>query len=293
MYIKLQYSAIYVTVVYNRKDIDIYTVIMYNHDNTLIQEKIMTGIYFSGTGNSEYAARMFTKEFSDDPAVFSIEDRDAAEKLKEADEIVLSYPVQYSSIPKILYDFIAGNADIWQGKRVFIIATMAMFSGDGAGVAARLLSTYGAEITGGLHLVMPDSIADEKVLKRPFEKNRQLVRDAAEKIKKAAEDIKQGRYPKEGLNAFSRFAGFVTQRAWFGYKTRSYTDKLKTDNDKCVGCAKCVKLCPTGNIFMEDRKARGKDRCTLCYRCVNSCPKQALTILGKSVIGQTSIEKYI
>ena len=52
-----------------------------------------------------------------------------------------------------------------------MIATMGLFSGDGAGVLARLLKKYGAKITGGLHLKMPDSIADEKVLKRPLEKN--------------------------------------------------------------------------------------------------------------------------
>jgi len=30
-------------------------------------------------------------------------------------------------------------------------------------------------ITGGLHLKMPDSIADEKALKRPIEKNERVV----------------------------------------------------------------------------------------------------------------------
>ena len=42
----------------------------------------------------------------------------------------------------------------------FIIATMGLFSGDGAGMLARLLKNYGAIIVGGLHLKMPDSICD-------------------------------------------------------------------------------------------------------------------------------------
>ena len=29
------------------------------------------------------------------------------------------------------------NPDIWKGKKVFIIATMGLFSGDGAGILAR------------------------------------------------------------------------------------------------------------------------------------------------------------
>lgn len=39
---------------------------------------------------------------------------------------------------------------------------MGLFSGDGAGILGRLLQQYGAEIIGGLHLRMPDSIGDEK-----------------------------------------------------------------------------------------------------------------------------------
>ena len=115
------------------------------------------------------------------------------------DEIVFSYPVQYSAVPKILSDFIHNNSSVWQGKRVFIIATMALFSGDGAGVLGRLLKQYGAKITGGLHLQMPDSIADEKVLKRSREKNTQFVEKANQKVVKAVADIKNGKYPKEGL----------------------------------------------------------------------------------------------
>ena len=68
-------------------------------------------------------------------------------------------------------DFIHNNSSVWKEKRVFIIATMALFSGDGTGVLGRLLKQYGAKTTGGLHLQMPDSIADEKVLKRSLRKN--------------------------------------------------------------------------------------------------------------------------
>lgn len=59
---------------------------------------------------------------------------------------------------------------------------MALFIGDGAGVLGCLLKQYGAKITGGLHLQMPDSIADEKVLKRSLEMNTQLVEKANRKV---------------------------------------------------------------------------------------------------------------
>lgn len=253
----------------------------------------MLGIYFSGTGNSRYALEVFLKEYDNDSVMFAIEDKNLFEHINNHDEIVFSYPVQYSAVPKFLSDFIHNHSELWNGKKVFIIATMALFSGDGAGVLGRLLKRYGAIVTGGLHLQMPDSIADEKVLKRSLEKNTQLVKKATSKIEKAVINIKNGEYPQEGLGIFSRLAGFWSQRLWFGYRTRRYSDKLKVDADKCIGCAKCAKLCPTENIVMKDNKAMGKNKCTACYRCVNTCPKQAITLLGKEVVEQTCIEKYL
>ena len=50
---------------------------------------------------------------------------------------------------------------LWSNKKIFVICTMSLFSGDGSGVLARLLQKYGAEIVCGVHLKMPDSIGDE------------------------------------------------------------------------------------------------------------------------------------
>lgn len=53
-------------------------------------------------------------------------------------DIVFAYPIYYSNLPKIVRDFINDNHTIWEKKNIFIIATMGLFSGDGAGLSARL-----------------------------------------------------------------------------------------------------------------------------------------------------------
>ena len=135
----------------------------------------MIGIYFSGTGNSKFCLEYFLQQYDKEAKVFSIEEENVIGKIKQQEEIIFSYPVQYSNIPKILKDFINQNQEVWKGKKVFVIATMGLFSGDGAGILARLLQKYGAEIIGGLHLRMPDSISDEKVLKRSLEENKKQI----------------------------------------------------------------------------------------------------------------------
>lgn len=253
----------------------------------------MIGIYFSGTGNTKFCIDKFMEEYDHSKNAFPIEAKETLSQIANSREIVIGYPVQYSNIPRILQDYIVRNRQLWNGKKVFIIATMGLFSGDGAGILARLLKRYGAAITGGLHLKMPDSISDEKALKRSLEKNKELVQKAAEKIQRAVRDIKSGTPPQEGLSPLCHLAGLFGQRLYFYRKTEHYTDRIKIDHAKCIGCGLCEKLCPMGNLSLENGIAAASSQCTMCYRCISKCPQQAITLLGKKVIEQNDITKYI
>ena len=252
----------------------------------------MIGIYFSGTGNTKFCVEHLINGLDKNGTIYSIEDDCAAKAITETDEIVFGYPVYYSDIPKIVRDFIVDNAELWQGKKMFIIATMGLFSGDGAGCSARLFKRYGAKVLGGLHLKMPDCIGDVKILKKSLDDNRKLVSNAASKIDKAVNNIKSGKYPKHGLNFAYRMAGLFGQRLYFRKKTKNYYKKIKVNNDLCVACGMCVSLCPMKNIEKQNDKIEFKDKCTMCYRCFANCPKKAITIVGKKVYEQCKIDKY-
>lgn len=253
----------------------------------------MLGIYFSGTGNSRYALEYFLKQFDESAEAVSIEDEDAARKIRCHTEIIFSYPVQYSNIPKMVKDFVYLNAYLWDGKKVFIIATMGMFSGDGAGLLGRRLCRYGAQISGGLHLKMPDSIADVWALKRPLEKNKELVCKAERKIAQAALRMKNGDVPQDGMGFLKQMVGLFGQRLYFSSKTAQYTERIKVDTIACNGCGKCAELCPMESIQVRHKVARAGNRCTMCYRCINNCPQQAITLIGRRVHEQGTIEKYL
>ncbi len=253
----------------------------------------MVGIYFSGTGNTKYCVETFLKEYDSTALAFSIEEENVVQKINEQQNIVFGYPVQFSNIPKIVKDFIVSNSDIWKDKKVFVIATMGLFSGDGSGMLARLLSKHGAIVVGGLHLKMPDCIGDEKALKRSLQENQDLVKKAVLKIKSAVCDLRNDNPQQEGIGLIYHLAGLFGQRLYFYNKTGSYSDKLKIDDNKCIGCGKCVKLCPMNNIHIDKQKAVPGNMCTMCYRCISKCPTQAITLLGKRIFEQCYIEKYL
>lgn len=253
----------------------------------------MIGIYFSGTGNTKYCVETFVTKYDREASSYSIEDRQIENYIQGSDVIVFGYPVQYSNVPKFVKDFINNHSSIWKNKRIFVIATMGLFSGDGAGILARLLKKHEATIIGGLHVVMPDSICDEKVLKRTFEKNKALVYKAKHKISYAVEKLEKGSPTKQGIHLYSRIFGFFGQRLYFINKTKHYVNSLNIDASKCIGCSKCVKLCPTKNLLLKEKNIVSTNTCTLCYRCANNCPQCAITLLGNKVRQQTTIEKYL
>ena len=74
-------------------------------------------------------------------------------------------------------------------------------------------------------------------------------------------------------------------------KTKGYSNKLKINNN-CIGCGKCVSICPMKNLILRNKKVVSNDRCTMCYRCISLCPQKAITLLGNEVVEQYRIEDY-
>ena len=250
----------------------------------------MNAIYLSGSGNTKHIVTLLLNELGNAGICAPIESDDVKKAL-EGDEIIIAYPTMFSNIPYLVRDFINSNEAVWKGKKIFLITTMGLFAGDGTGCAARLLKKYGAEITGGLQIVMPDSIGDCKALKKSKEQNKAVIVKADQRIIEAARKMREGNYPKEGLSFAAHLAGLFGQRLWFYNKTTGYTDKVKIDPAKCIGCGICAKNCPTQNIKIEDGKAVASSKCTMCYRCINHCPKQAMTLLGKTLYEQPTYDK--
>lgn len=253
----------------------------------------MTGIYFSGTGNSKYCIEYFLSKYSKNQYnIFSIEEINNKNIINNIndDYIIIAYPIYYSNMPRILIEFINNNKIFFNNKKIFIIVTMSMFSGDGAGILARILKKYNADIIGSLHLKMPDNISDIKYLCSKTEKNINIINKTKIKIDKAVELLNLGKAPKDGLTFISFLLGLLLQRLFLGNRIYKYKDKLKINETLCIGCKKCINICPMHNIYINhNNKAKNKNNCTLCYRCINECTSKAITMLGKSVFKQYKI----
>lgn len=55
---------------------------------------------------------------------------------------------------------------------------------------------------------------------------------------------------------------------------------LKLDQSKCVGCGRCIEVCPHSVFRMEGRKAaiEDLDSCMECGACDRNCPVKAVEV---------------
>jgi len=63
----------------------------------------------------------------------------------------------------------------------------------------------------------------------------------------------------------------------------------------CIGCRKCVSVCPTGAVAVSEKEITwNKEQCDECFKCVEMCPGKARQVCGKSYTVEqllTDVEK--
>jgi ferredoxin len=246
--------------------------------------KKLAAIYFSGTGNTEYAVRKICDEFSAagvECAIGSIEEKEGiADFIEAADTVLIGYPIYGSDMPIIMKEFLNGYQSSFNSKKIITLATQVLFSGDGAALAARVLRNRGIEHIAGIHLFMPNNVSDVFKMKNG-EENRKILDNADRKIKKCADKILNGKRVKNGGGACSWALGFFVQR--WGYRLtleKKIQKALKIDIALCVKCGECEAVCPMKNITVSEEITTNAN-CTGCYRCINLCPEKAISLMSK------------
>lgn len=60
------------------------------------------------------------------------------------------------------------------------------------------------------------------------------------------------------------------------------TLKAVVDQDLCIGCKICEKVCPVYAISVTDRKAHSDtDKCMACANCADRCPRYAIKMVER------------
>lgn len=67
-----------------------------------------------------------------------------------------------------------------------------------------------------------------------------------------------------------------------GVKVEPLSKDIKVNWDECTQCGACVSICPTGALYIKDRKtmevAFDPEKCIACELCIRPCPPRAIEV---------------
>ncbi|GAB4309309.1 MAG: EFR1 family ferrodoxin [Promethearchaeota archaeon] len=263
--------------------------------------------YFSGTGNTEYAARYLVGRVlstaGERGVGLEVERRPVEtldpHELARADLPVVGFPVFELRAPLVVREFLEAAPAAPSGAAgAFLFCTKGFAAGNALRRTFKPLKERGYSYLGGASVKMPGS--DGLALSKPGSRfvKRALERDydeipeldsLAEEVVDAAGALAAG----AGLDELAKRPPFSVLDLLFGwtfhllYKVleRSLRGKFHAEEDACTRCRTCERVCPVGAVSVDEDGVHFGQSCVLCLRCLHQCPAEAVQV-GKWTKGK-------
>ena len=239
-------------------------------------------VYFSGTGNSRWCAKVLAEQLGDelrDSAGF-IRHGIAAEFLTGRPWVFVC-PTYAWRIPRVFEQFI--RSGYFQGSReAYFLMTCGSDIGGAEEHLRSLCREVGLEFRGVLPVVMPENYIAMFDTPDAGESER-LICGAEKTLAEAVRLIRAGEtFPAVKAGMKDRRKSGVVNDGFYRLYVKAAPFRV---TDACVGCGKCEELCPLGNIRLEDGRPVWGEHCTHCMACISYCPAEAIEY-GKRSVGK-------
>lgn len=239
---------------------------------------IMMILYFTGTGNSRYAAEKIADKTKGQQQNLNALIKKNETVAVQAENLVVVTPTYAWRIPRIVREWIR-KADFSAVKKVWFVMTCGSEIGNASAYNQKLCSEKGCEYMGTAQIIMPENyIAMFNVPEK--DEAREIIEKANPVIEMAAQTISAGeKLPAEKDILFYRILSGVVNPVFYPFCVKS--NKFKAD-DRCIECGNCAEKCPLNNIHIVDGKPVWGKNCTHCMACICYCPAEAIEYGKKS-----------
>ena len=237
--------------------------------------------YFSGTGNTRWVAQQTASAIGEE--LLSIPELIREERyhftLSDGERIGFCFPTHGWQPPRIVRDFIAKMTIDHRIEDTFCWALTTC--GDNMGEAMTILNkdlaAKGLRAETLISVIMPESYVCLPFMKTDTkEKEAMKIETARRQLPHIIQVI------TERLRGIEELEKGATPRLYSyvigGYfNKRMITDrKFTVDEDVCIQCGKCAKVCPVDNIKGTPPAWIHNGRCTCCLACYHHCPVHAI-----------------
>ena len=236
-------------------------------------------LYFTGTGNSRHIAERIAHALND--TLISLNDR-----IKSGDitplavngRLVLVMPTYAWRIPRIVRDHLL-RTELRGARETWFVMDCGSEIGNAAKYNRALCREKGLVYMGTAQIVMPENYI--AMFSAPqADEARKIVAKAEPNIDCVIASIQSNQpFAPTRNNLYDRFMSGPVNPVFYRFFVKA--DAFRA-TDACIGCGKCVELCPLNNIRLENGKPVWGKHCTHCMACICDCPKEAIEYGKKS-----------
>ena len=217
--------------------------------------------YFSATGNSLFAAKRIAAELPGEAeSILNY----GGEKV-EAERIVIVSPVHAFGLPAFTADFIRG---LDTPSPVWIVLTYGGALMGAERTAYAQAKEAGLDIRAVFTVKMVENFTVFVPVPRGFGRN--ALKKAPARIAGVTQRIKENAAFEPKRKNGGRPDSADMRSGWNNMGRRFSV------TEDCVGCGKCARICPAGNITMNNGRPEFGESCTGCLACYHRCPKKAI-----------------
>jgi ferredoxin len=240
-------------------------------------------VYFTGTGNSRYCARLLADALQDkwvDVFPFLREGKAAA--LESQTPWVFVSPTYAWQLPRVFADWIRKSS--FSGSReAYFVMTCGGETGDAQRGLAALCKEKNFVDRGLLPVVLPDNYLVMFPAPKPGEAEEKLAA-AKPRLLEAARRIQAGQaFDPLPTGLLARLKSGPINAGMYRFYIRPSRFYA---TDACVSCGQCAAACPLGNIRLAEGRPVWGEKCTHCMACLCGCPTGAIEY-GKATRGKT------
>ena len=225
--------------------------------------------YFTGTGNSLYAAKKLADESEQIVSIVeALRGKAFHYTLKEGEALGFVFPVYFYTVSDPVLELVR-KLTVENTGFVYAVIPCGASIGAAGGLLKSELKKRGLELQRVDALVVPDGALIFYDIDSP-EKMRKTLEAATKELAsiKRAIDRRESNVIK-GSPALGK--------VWLAAYHACMSTKPFHADEKCIGCGKCASICPAGAIEMIDgRPAWTKSKCLKCCGCINRCPVSAI-----------------